>query len=185
MRFRSIVLATLLITAATVAKAQLPEPDKSPLDVSYCPYGYPVLKFQSKTAAAQKPFARVLYSRPQVKGRAIFGYEVPFNQIWRLGANESTELELFKPATIGGKKIPKGRYSLYCIPAANSWTIILNKDTDSWGAFSYNPAFDVLRTSIPLLRLDNPVEYFTLYFDSANSLVITWDCNKALLPIKF
>ena len=183
-QYRMLLMA-LFISACCSAQLQVTEPDKSPMDMSYSPQGYPVLKFQSKGAAALKPNARVVYSRPQVKGRDIFGGEVKYNEVWRVGANESTEIEFYKNATVGGKKVPKGRYSLFCIPTAGSWTLIINKDTDSWGSFSYDSTFDLVRTPVPVQKLDSPVEYFTMYFDSANNLVIMWENTKVSLPIQF
>lgn len=181
-RYPLLVVALLLGFYCT---AQLPptEPDKSPMDMSYCPQGYPVLKFQTKNMAA--PNARVLYSRPQVKGRDIFGGEVKYNEVWRVGANEATEIEFFKNALFGGKKVPKGRYTVFCIPTADTWTLILNKDTDSWGGFSYNANLDLLRVAVPVQKLDTPAEYFTMYFDNANNLIIMWANAKVSVPVQF
>src|SRR5215216_283105 len=105
-------IVALFVTMCSYGQLQVTEPDKSPLDMSYSPQSYPILKFQNKNMDA-KPNARVVYSRPQVKGRDIFGGEVKYNEVWRLGANESTEIDLFKTAVIGGKKIEKGRYTIY------------------------------------------------------------------------
>ena len=165
--------------------AQVPEPDKSPMDISYAPAGYPIQKFQGKQKNIT-PLARVIYSRPQVNGRTLFGTEIKYNEIWRLGANESTELELFRSATIGGKTIPKGRYTLFCIPSTDKWTIIVNKDNDSWGAFSYKQGNDVARVTIPVERVNGQrVEYFTMYFNEKNSLVILWDSVRVTVPVTF
>ena len=183
---RLIFLSLSLFSIAFSFGQSVPtEPDKSPMDMSYCPNAYPVLKFQNKESQP-KPNARIIYSRPQKKGREIFGAEVvKYNEVWRLGANESTEIDFFKNATIGGKKIAKGTYSIFCIPTANSWTIILNTDTDSWGSFSYDASKDVLRTEIPTQKTDAPVEYFTMYFDNSNNLIVMWDDVKISLPIEF
>lgn len=183
MRFAIIVLLCLLHMAG---KAQLTptEPDTSPMDMCYSPYSYPILKFQTRTAPAI-PNARIIYSRPQCRGRQIFGDQVKYNELWRLGANESTELELFKAATIGGKKAPKGRYSLFCIPQAESWTIIISKDLYSWGAFNYKPLNDLLRLQVPVQKNDAPIEYFTMYFDNNNSLIIMWENAKVQIPFVF
>src|SRR5205085_1346659 len=116
---------------------------KSPMDMAYYPTDYPLLKGQNKMS--QAPLARIIYSRPQRDNRVIFGDLIEYNKVWRLGANESTEIEFFKDAVIGGKKIPKGRYTLYAIPTPTKWTVILNKDTDSWGAFVYDAKKDLLR----------------------------------------
>ena len=183
---RASFLLVLSLLSAIFSFAQVPptEPDKSPLDISYSPNGYPVLKFQNKKYDA-KVNARILYSRPQVKGRDIFGGELKYGELWRLGANESTEIELFKPAVIGGKKVPKGRYTMYCIPEENNWTIIINKDTDSWGGFNYKQELDLVRTSIPVIKTDTPVEYLTIYFDTPGNVVMMWANVKANLPIQF
>jgi hypothetical protein len=184
MRYSSLFFLALCISLGSFCQMQVTEPDKSPLDVSYSPQGYPILKFQNKQMDA-KPNARVIYSRPQVKGRTIFGSEVKYNEVWRLGANESTEIEFMRNAVIGGKKIPKGRYSMFCVPDQNNWTLIFNKDTDSWGGFSYNEALDVLRTKVPVIKSETPVEYLTMYFDNPNNLVIMWADVKVYLPIQF
>lgn len=109
----------------------LPPVDKSPMDMSYYPSNYPVLKIQDKPTDPLT--ARVVYSRPQKAGRTIYGGLVKYGEVWRLGANEATEIEFFKPVKIDGKKVAKGRYTLYAIPYETTWTFILNKDTDTWG----------------------------------------------------
>lgn len=179
----SILMIALLFSVCCAAQLQVTEPDKSPMDMSYSPQGYPVLKFQ--TRGITPPNARVVYSRPQVKGRDIFGGEVKYNEVWRVGANESTEIEFFKNALISGKKVPKGRYTLYCIPTAENWTLILNKDTDSWGGFSYNASLDLLRVTVPIQKMDSPIEFFTMYFDSSNNLIIMWADTKVSVPVQF
>lgn len=183
------ILFSLFIVLFAVSAAAQQKPtdlDKSPLDVSYHPANYPILKMRGQVA--EEPSARVIYSRPQKKGRSIFGGEVKYNEIWRLGANEATELELFKPAKIGGKKIPKGRYSLFCIPSENKWTVILNKDTFSWGSFVYKSEKDVARVDVPVQRNNEQVEAFTMYFDNGRGgaiLQMLWEDLKVGLPITF
>lgn len=149
--------------------------------MSYSPNGYPILRFQGKATA--QPNARVIYSRPQKRGRDIFGSETKYNEVWRLGANENTEIEFFKDAVFGGKKIAKGRYSMFCIPEADEWTIIINKDNDNWGNFNYNAKNDVLRVTAPV-QTTELVENFTIYFDDA-SLCMTWENVKVNVPVSF
>lgn len=177
-------IVTLTLGVCFYGQTQALEPDKSPMDMSYCPQNYPVLKFQSKLNDS-KLNARVIYSRPQVKGREIFGGEVKYKEVWRLGANEATEFDLYKNAVIGGKKLPKGRYTLYCIPDENKWTIIISRDTDSWGGFSYNQSMDMVRTDVPVQKNETPVEYLTMYFDTTNNLVVMWSDAKVSMPIQF
>lgn len=173
-------LMASIITNAQMAPADL---DKSPMDMSYSPNMYPILRFQGKVNGS--PNARVIYSRPQKKGRTIFGGEVvKYNEVWRLGANENTEIEFFKDAILGGKKVAKGRYSMFCLPTADSWTIIINKDTDNWGNFNYNEKQDLLRVTVPTQKIDT-LENFTIYFDDNNNLNMMWDNTKVSVPVSF
>lgn len=172
-----------LNTSASM-RLKLPSLDKSPMDMSYFPADYPILKTQNKVAAP--PIARVVYSRPQKDNRTVFGELVEYNKVWRLGANEATEIEFFKDVTIAGKKILKGRYTLYAIPTESKWTIILNKDTDTWGAFVYDEKKDILRTDVSLQLLTAPVEAFSMNFnktDKGMDLFVAWDNVGVNLPI--
>ena len=163
---------------------KLPEVDKSPLDVSYYPANYPILKIQNK--ATDPLVARVIYSRPQKQGRKVFGELVEYGKVWRLGANEATEIEFYQDVKIGGKKISKGRYTLYALVNENTWTMILNKDTDTWGAFKYDSKKDIVRTDVPVQKTDETVESMSMWFEkttSGISLVIAWEQVKVSLPI--
>ncbi|MES1221608.1 MAG: DUF2911 domain-containing protein [Bacteroidota bacterium] len=185
--FTILFLFGLLLTGlAQLDSAMLPAVDKSPMDMSYYPTDYPVLKISDKTAEA--PVARIIYGRPQKNGRSVFGNLVEYGKVWRLGANEATEIEFYKDVTITGKKIKKGRYTLYAIPETNSWTIIINKDTDTWGAFKYDIKNDILRTSVPVIQAKTPVETLSITFLKTNpgcNLLIAWDNTEVLLPVLF
>jgi hypothetical protein len=184
---KQITLLSLLIISVLISKSQsnnLPPVDKSPMDMCYYPNNYPVLKIQDK--ATEPLLARVIYSRPQKNGRLIFGELVEYGKVWRLGANEATEIEFFRNVKIGDKKVEKGRYTLYAIPAQDNWTIILNKDNDTWGAFKYDEQKDVLRTTVPVQKLNEGVEALAMTFEKSDSgcnLIIAWDNIKASLPI--
>jgi hypothetical protein len=172
------------MTTASAQQAKVPALDKSPMDMSYFPADYPILKTQNKVSAP--PIARVVYSRPQKDNRTIFGELVEYDKVWRMGANEATEIEFFKDVTIGGKKVAKGRYTLYAVPTPSKWTIVLNKDTDTWGAFVYDQKKDVLRTDVPVQTLPTPVEAFSMDFnktDKGMDLFIAWDTTSVSLPI--
>lgn len=176
----------ICIGIATLCQAQQKptELDKSPLDMSYWPANYPILKMSGK--AKDIPVARVLYSRPLKNSRTIFGGIIKYNEIWRLGANEATEIEFFKSVKIDGKQVAKGRYTLYCLPTENKWTIIINKDNYCWGNFVYDIKKDVLRTTITLDKTSEAVEAMTMYFEETKNganLVIMWDDTKGTLPI--
>ena len=184
---KQITLLTLLMISLLMGKSQsnnLPPVDKSPMDMCYYPNNYPVLKIQDKVT--EPAVARVIYSRPQKNGRLIFGELVEYGKVWRLGANEATEIEFFRSVKIGDKKVEKGRYTLYAIPAEDNWTIILNKDNDTWGAFKYDEQKDVLRTAVPVQKLTEGVEALAMTFEKSDSgcnLIIAWDNIKAILPI--
>lgn len=88
------------------------------------------------------------YHRPGVKGRVVWGGIVPYDKVWRTGANEATMITFSDDVTIDGKPLPKGTYSLHTIPGKTSWTIIFNKVAKQWGSFSYNAAEDALRVNV-------------------------------------
>lgn len=159
--------------------------DVSPMDISYFPVDYPKLKMTS--AINTPPLARVIYSRPHLQGRHVFHDVLKYGEPWRLGANESTELELFSVADILGKKIEPGRYTLYCIPGATEWTIILNSNIDTWG-LKPDPSKDITRFIVPVITTDTPLEYFTMVFQKTSAgadLLIAWDMVEVKLPFRF
>src|SRR5436305_5852089 len=173
-----LLLLVLSFCVAATAQAQSPMTplDKSPMDMSYYPVDYPIMKVQKKTDAP--PVARVIYGRPQKNDRVIFGDLVPYDMVWRLGANEATEIEFFKDVKVDGKKLAKGRYTLYALPSPDKWVLIFNKDTDSWGAFAYDQKKDVLRTTVNVINLQEVTDIFTIFFQGKEKnntkLVIAW-----------
>jgi len=143
------------------------------------------VKMDGKVKSA--PVARVVYSRPQKLGREIFGGIVAYDKVWRMGANEATEIEFFKNVKIGSKTLDKGRYTMYGICTDTMWTIIFNTEKDVWGLY-YNPKKDVLRVNEPVQKNDEPVEALTMYFEDTTGgtkLNILWDTTKVSLPINF
>ena len=181
------ILALILcfISFSCFAQTQPTDLDKSPMDMNYSPHSYPILKMNGKITA--QPNCRIVYSRPQKAGREIFGGIVSYGQLWRLGANEATEIEFFKNVKIDGKSVPKGRYTMYGICTDTMWTIIFNTEKDVWGLY-YNPKKDVLRVNEPVQKNDEPVEALTMYFEDTTGgtkLNILWDTTKVSLPINF
>lgn len=159
--------------------------DKSPMDISYFPVDYPKLKMTGQDK--NQPIARVIYSRPFKDGRKIFGALQKYGEVWRMGANEATEIEFFREVTIHNKKVAAGRYILYCIPYEDKWTIILNNDLFTWG-LKIDASKDVLRTEIPVEKAQNNFEALTIVFEGAKegaNLIIAWDDVKASLPVSF
>lgn len=174
----------LVLSSTSAQQTGLPSLDKSPMDISYFPASYPVLKIQDKISGPL--IARVLYSRPKREGRSIFGGLVEYGKLWRLGANEATEIEFYKTVRINGKKIAKGRYTLYAIAYENSWTIIINKETDTWGHFKYDQKKDIVRIDVPAQKTTEIVESLSMMFDRSTkgaNLIIAWDNIKVSMPI--
>lgn len=159
--------------------------DVSPMDMSYFPADYPKEKMTKKVSTP--PLARVIYSRPHLQGRHIFHEVLKYDEPWRLGANEATELDLFTDATIQDKKIKAGRYILYSIPHADNWTIVLNSNIDNWG-LEQDPGKDIARFTVPVITTKNALEFFTMVFekkDAGADLIMAWDNVEVRLPITF
>jgi hypothetical protein len=104
------------------------------------------------------------YSRPNVKGRKIFGYTEPYDAVWRTGANAATTITFTDDVTLKGHKVAAGVYGLFSIPGKDEWTIILNKTAKQWGAYDYKSADDYLRFTIKPVQIQENVETLTLQF---------------------
>ncbi len=184
---KRVLLALIFLTGQQLIQAQpLASVDKSPLDQVYFPEGYPSLKLRNTKDALRM---RVIYSRPFKNNRAIFGADlVPYGKVWRLGANEATEIDFFSPAKVGNVKVPVGRYTMYVLPTEKEWTFIINKETDIWGAFKYDQTKDVVRMSVPVRVLEKSVDPLTIGFEKIKTganLIVSWDTSSAVLPISF
>ena len=173
------------LNTSLLAQNKIPPVDQSPLDISYYPENYPASKAQKKTT--EPLIARVIYSRPGMNGRKIFGALIEYGKVWRLGANEATEIEFFKDVLINKIKVKKGRYSLCAIPNPNKWSVILNKEIDSWGTFLYDSTKDVVRIEVVPELTEQTIDPFTIYFEKNNlqniNLNIYWENTKVVLPI--
>lgn len=159
--------------------------DVSPMDMSYYPEDYPKLKMSKKISSP--PLARIVYSRPHLQGRQLFHDVLRYGEPWRLGANEATELDLYKQVTIQGKKIEAGRYTLYCIPEKEKWIVAVNTNIDTWG-LEPDTSKDIARFSVPIKENSNALEYFTMIFreiEGVTGLLMAWDNIEAFLPISF
>lgn len=128
------------------------------------------------------------YSRPNTKGRTIFGDLVPFGAVWRTGANNATTLTFSEEVIIGGKKIPAGKYGLLSIPGAAEWTIIITKQLDVTSPSAYKQEMDVVRVTTPAVAMPYSIESFMVFFEnvSTNSLelMMIWEKTAVSLPIK-
>jgi len=127
------------------------------------------------------------YSRPGIKGRKIFGDLVPFDKVWRTGANQATTLTFGDPVTIGGTKIPAGKYGLLSIPGADEWTLIITRQLDVTSPTAYKPDQDIVRVKVSPHQLPFSVETFTILFSDVTSnscnLQILWDNVIVMLPV--
>lgn len=121
----------------------------------------------------------ITYSRPNVKGRKIFGGINPYGEVWRTGANAATTITFSEDVLVEGNKVPAGTYALFSIPEPNSWTIILNKTAKQWGAYDYKKADDLLRFTVKPITVKEKRETFTIAFANSTTkttdLYIIWD----------
>jgi hypothetical protein len=128
----------------------------------------------------------ITYSRPGVKGRTIWGDLVPYDKVWRTGANEATTIAFSRDVSINGKPLPAGTYSLHTIPGKTSWTVIFNKKADQWGSYSYDAAQDALRVEAAPTAGPN-VEWLTFSFpdvkNESTQVELAWEKLRAAFTI--
>jgi len=175
---RSLIFASLipLCFFSTHVKAQMVDkPRLSPLAV---------VSMKHKDA-----YVKIVYSQPEKKGRNIFGELVPYNEIWRTGANETTEITLTNDLLIKEDTLKAGTYSLFTIPGKEEWTVIFNNELGQWGAYNYLQDSDELRVTVPSEKIKDLVwEPFTIGFEQKNEvadLVFLWDDTRVKVPVKF
>jgi len=152
------------------------ELDKSPADIAVFP----------KRGSDKN--VKVVYSRPQVNDRAVFGGLVKYGKVWRMGANEATEITFYKDVNFGGKMVKAGTYSLFSIPNEGKWTIILNTELNQWGAYQYKETSDVLRVEANAKNVDENIEAFSITFEKADNgaiMYIGWSTTIVEIPIEF
>lgn len=161
----TLLMATFMMTAS--AQDAQKEPPKSPL------------------TSAKNKIASVSYSQPSKKGRVIFGGLVPYGEVWRTGANKSTDITFNTDVVFGGKEVKKGTYALFTIPGEKEWTIILNAVPAQKGAFEYedNKSKNVAEVKEPVGSISKEQEKFTISFEGDN-LVFTWDTTQVKVPLK-
>jgi hypothetical protein len=177
------LLTALLFAVSVLAAAQMGmSQDKS--------------KRPSPPASTECKFAngktiKVDYSSPRMKGRKIFGPAsekalVPFGEIWRTGANEATTFDTTADVTVGGKEVPAGNYTIFTIPNADKWTLIISKKTGEWGIPYKYEAEELGRVTMGVSKTSGPVEDFTIAFDQAGSkctLRMEWENTRASVEV--
>ena len=147
--------------------------------------------YDSATVSLGGSVAKVCYGRPSAKGRTVFGDLVPFDTLWRTGANEPTILHLPVAAELAGIQLEPGSYSLYTVPGASGWTVVVNRSTSQWGhERSYTPevrAQEVGRAPVPSSRTDSFVETFAIRGEprgaNAADLVLEWEQTRVRIPL--
>jgi hypothetical protein len=133
------------------------------------------------------PVMRVIYSRPHLQNRVLFRDILKYDEAWRLGANEATELQLYQPVWIFNNKLNSGRYTLYCIPHEKEWTIAVNSVTDIWG-LKYDTSKNLFTVPVPVSYSDSSLEYFTMVFEKTETganLIMGWENVIVKLPFSF
>jgi hypothetical protein len=126
------------------------------------------------------------YSSPRMKGRKIYGDLVPFGQVWRTGANDATTFVASADVVVGGKAVPAGSYTIFTVPAADKWTLIVNKKTGEWGIPYKYESDELVRVDMSVSKLPAPVENFTISYDKSASgctLRIDWETTRASVNI--
>ncbi len=129
---------------------------------------------------------KIEYSRPSMRGRKIMGELVPYGKVWRTGANSATSLATEADLMFGNVTVPKGTYTLYTLPSANGWKLIINKQTGQWGT-EYNQSQDLARIDMQVKQLSAPVEQFTISLDKADGggvLKLEWENTSATANFK-
>lgn len=134
----------------------------------------------------------VQYNRPYKKGREIFGALVPFDQVWRTGANEATTFITNKQLVVDGIALPKGSYTLWTIPEDTIWKVFFNTKEYPWGVDEQmrpmrEPKYDIVEIDVPVNHLDTVVEQFTIAFDNTTDnlkLTMAWDDTKVEVPME-
>jgi hypothetical protein len=178
MRKKNLVLisATMLLTLAATAVAQnqnkpAAKPRPSPAATA------------DATLNGKK--ITIAYSQPSMRGRKIMGGLVPYDQVWRTGANDATTLTTEADLNIGGTTVPKGTYTLYTLPSAGTWKLIINKQTGQWGT-EYHQEQDLARVDMKKEALSTPVETFVINFEpktNPKAIVMEWENTKLSVPI--
>jgi Protein of unknown function (DUF2911) len=172
-----VALTTFALAALTLAWAQQPPQDKSQRP---SPPG-------SADCTVKGKKVTINYSRPSMKGRKIMGELVPYGKVWRTGANEATALTTAADLNIGGTKVPAGAYTLYTLPSADTWKLIINKQTGQWGTV-YKQDQDLARVDMTKTEIAVPVEQFTIALDQASNdscnLSLEWEKTRLSVTLK-
>ena len=166
---KTLLKAIAFMLLALVANAQNDKPRESP-------------KATAKGTAGKKTIT-IEYGQPSVKGRKIWGDLVPYGQVWRTGANESTSIEFSDDVEVEKNKVSKGKYALFTIPGEKEWTIIINKAI-AWGAYSYKQEDDVVRFTVPVQKAKSFQEKLTFNVLPSGVVALEWENVRVEFAVK-
>jgi hypothetical protein len=173
---RSGLVALCSLCLSTAAFAQTPAPK---IDF---PQASPLAGVSQRVGLTD---IQVTYHRPSAKGRTVFGSLVPYDHVWRTGANDATKISFSTPVKLNGTDVPAGTYELFTIPGKTEWTVIIHKNMSQWGAYSYDAKNDVARVTAKPVALTNGVETLAISFndlrDESATLSIAWE--KVRVPV--
>lgn len=171
MRIHFILL--LIILSSISLTAQIEKPSLSPTKIS-----------KQKVGLAN---VTLKFGQPNKQGRKIFGSLIPYNKVWRTGANASTKITTDKEIVIANHIIPAGTYALYSIPNKKKWTIIIHKKNDLWGSAGYTKKNDFIRFTIPVKKIKDTKETLNISFENFTidgaDLILTWENTKIVMPV--
>src|SRR5271167_2093371 len=173
MRKQIVFLISLLLTFTMLVSAQDKSKRPSPAAQAQCKFS------DGKTITVD-------YSSPRAKGRKIFGGLVPYAEVWRTGANDATTFVTDANLTVGGKDVPAGSYTIFTVPNADKWTLIINKKTGEWGIPYKYEADELARVDMKVSPTPSPVENFTIAFASMGgscTLSMSWENTQASVGI--
>lgn len=190
---KQIILFTVLLLGSMSLLAQgeskWPDIDKSALDVAYFPQGAAWTNYMEGEAAEVEPKIKVVFSRPKVNGRDIFGTLVPYGKEWRLGANEATLITFYQPVRIGESSLGAGTYSAFAEVNESNWTFHLSSETNIWGNANRDMDKTVASITVPSEKMSYDREEMAITFqeidDMETHMIVEWENTRAKMPINY
>lgn len=173
--YTSAVFIIVFTLCGTLNAQDFKNLDTSPHDIVYF-----------RTNKISPPNIKVLYGRPKKNGREIFGEVIPYGKIWKVGANEATEVVFYQDVVFGDTEVKAGTYVLYAIPQKKEWILILSSNTDIWETSEYQKKYDVARVRAKVSKAEF-LEAFSIGFKDKGkhvNMVLAWDTTRITAPIK-
>lgn len=168
-------------------ESKWPSIDKSPMDASMYPSSVAFRNYRQGDERTASPIAKVVYSRPSVNGRSIFGGLIPFGKEWRVGANEATTVTFYQDVDINGNHLRRGTYTISATPTATDWTVNFSTQSGIWGSENRDKSLDVASVTVPTQKLSTPSEALTMVFQKVDdhnfNYVIQWADTRVAVPV--